>query len=329
MKSNNKIIIICLLSGILLASCNNNTKENIQITETDSDRSETLTENTTTLKNLANADYNGYTFNIFGEKQSTLSDYFFVEEQTGEVIDDSVYKRNSTVEEKYNVLLTFTLIDWNKGADTIKTYTLAGDDTYDLYTCTQLYIGALIAENYFVDWNQVGSVNLNNPWYVQNANETLSIGDKTPLLFGDFMESNILRCWHFVFNKRLADENKLGDLYEVVSEDKWTMDYLTKAVKDLSRDLDGDTEWTEEDFYGLCTDKLGTLDAFSRSLRLNPITKDENNLPVLSYYNERVPDAFEKSFRFILQRKFHVYIEQLACTYKRRFREEPRGLFHF
>ena len=61
----------------------------------------TNAESTSPLDALPDADFGGVDFNIFGEYQSTLSDYFDVEEQTGEAIDDAVWKRNRAVEEKY------------------------------------------------------------------------------------------------------------------------------------------------------------------------------------------------------------------------------------
>lgn len=65
------------------------------------------------------------------------------------------------------------------------------------------------------------------------------------------------------------------------------------------RDLNGNSKADDSDFYGFAIDKLSGLDAFSRSLGLNAITKDKDNLPVLSYYNENVTRAFEKVYDLI------------------------------
>ena len=246
---------------------------------------------------LAKANYDGYTFNIFGERQTTLSDYYDVEEETGDTIDDNVFRRNREVEELYNVDIEFTLSGWPDGIEKIRTYIMAGDNTYDLYTCTHLYMGPALVSNLFVDWKMVDSVDLSRDCYVQKANETYSIGDSTPLLFGDFMESNILRCWNFVFNKRLVEQYKLENPYELVDSGKWTVDKLAQMIKNTAKDLDGDSNLTDKDFYGFATDTLATLDAFTRALELNAISKDENNLPVLSYWGEHVPEAFEKVYR--------------------------------
>ena len=287
-----------LLLCTLLVSCGGTadpvTTDNQTTTSSDSAE-------TSPLDALPTADYNEAEFHIFGEKQSTLADYFDIEAQTGEVIDDSVWKRNRAVEDRYKVKLVFTLQDWGyrESIATIRELTMAGDDSYDLYTATHLYIGPLVSENYFLDWKEIPNVSLDADWYVQKANDTYSIGTSTPLLFGDFMESNILRCWNFVFNKRLAEECKLDDLYTVVEDGKWTVDYLRTITKDLFRDLNGDSTPDDGDFYGFAIDKLGCLDAFSRSLGLNAISKDKDNLPVLSYYNDKVPTAFDKVYSLL------------------------------
>lgn len=294
---NKTVIAALIIAGLLLTAC----QESTDVDETTDTQSESIAvsdgESASLSDQLEAADYGGEIFSIFGERQTTLSDYFYVDEMSGDVIDDSVFLRNKTVEDRYNIELEFTLVDWDGGANTIKTYTLAGDNSFDLYTCTHLRLGQLIVERYFVDWQQVNTVDLSLPCYVEKANETYSIGDTMPLLFGDFMESNILRCWHFVFNKRLAEENNLEDPYTAVREGRWTLDYLMNTIKDVSRDLNGDTQWTKDDFYGFATDKLATLDAFSRSLGINAIGKDDDNLPVLTYYNDNVPLAFEKIYQ--------------------------------
>ena len=262
---------------------------------TDSTHSEdTTVAPATMLDSLADVNYNGYEFNIFGALQWVGSDYFYRDEETGDVIEDAVFKRNRTVEERYNVDLKFSLIDdYNDSVKTLRTYIESGDDTYDLLTSPHLFLGPLIVSRYFADWKEVPSVDLTLDCYIDAANSVYSIGDSMPLLFGDFMETNTLRCWNFVFNKRLAEENSLGDIYSAVDEGKWTIDYFNNLIKDISKDLDGNTVMDENDFYGFSTDRLATLDAFSRPCGIFAVTKNSDNLPELSFMNDNTVKAFE------------------------------------
>lgn len=273
-------------------------------TPTDNENTDVVTETETaaiteTYKlsdSLSDADYNGEVFRIFGEYQVLNGDYFDVEEETGDVIEDNVYRRNRLVEDKYNITLEFQIVDQWKGKDMITTYITSGDDSIDLFTNTFLNLGSLLVENYFVDWNQIDSIDLSLPCYVQDANETFSIGDRMPLLFGEFMETNILRCWNFFFNKRLLAEYDLENPYTAVDENRWTLDYFQTLIKDVSKDLNGDGVMDGQDFYGFATDRLATLDAFTRSCDMSAISKNADNLPQLDYFNDNVVSAFEKIY---------------------------------
>ena len=159
----------------------------------------------TMLDSLADVNYNGYEFNIFGALQWVGSDYFYRDEETGDVIEDAVFKRNRTVEERYNVDLKFSLIDdYNDSVKTLRTYIESGDDTYDLLTSPHLFLGPLIVSRYFADWKEVPSVDLSLDCYIDAANSVYSIGDSMPLLFGDFMETNTLRCCFFLLKKLIG-----------------------------------------------------------------------------------------------------------------------------
>lgn len=251
---------------------------------------------TSVIDTLAKADYKGHEFRILGETQSAGSDYFDAEEETGDVINDNVYRRNRAVEDMYNIKLAFDLVEWKEGDDRIHDLVMAGDNSFDLFTCTHLYLGSLLVEGFFVDWRDVPGIDFDAPCYVQDANETYSIGDSRPLLFGDFMETNVMRCWNFLFNKRLVDEYKIENPYTVVDEGRWTIDYLIKTTRDIAADVDGNATMDEMDMYGFATDKLATLDGFTRSLGMTAIKKDNNNLPVLDYWKESTVTAYEKLY---------------------------------
>lgn len=292
--------IYSILFALLLTACDADpvleTSDRVDGQGQDSISTTEQTLETALTDTLTRANYEGYSFRIFGEDQVFSGDYFDTEEITGDVIGDNVYQRNRTVEELYNTTLAFETVEWFGGAERIRSLILAGDDAFDLYTCTHLYIGSLVIGNYFIDWQTVDGIDLSLPCYVQDANETYSIGDKTPLLFGDFMETNSMRCWSFLFNQQLADAYALENPYTVVDEGRWTIDYLLTVTSSLYTDLNGDGIRGKEDEYGFITDTWATLDGFSRGLGIRAIAKDENNLPKLNFYNEDVVTGFEKLY---------------------------------
>lgn len=287
------LLLISLLAGCV--SCGDSSSTNNETTVNETNAATGALE-TSVADTLEIEDFNNYEFNIFGVTQAFAGDYLEVAEENGDIIQDNVYKRNRMVENDYNVNLKFETVDWGDGSNKIRELILAGDNTFDLFTCVHLSIASLMADNYFIDWKLLPEIDLSRSCYVQAANETYSIGDKMPLLFGDFMETNFMRCWSFLFNKRLIEEYKLENPYTVVDEGRWTVDYLIKVTRDIHNDLDGNSTMDENDMYGLTTDRLATLDGFSRSLKMSGIKKDKDNLPVLDYWKENTVTAFEKLY---------------------------------
>ncbi len=292
------IPILCGICAMLAVSCGSQdgTVTETQSTTSNITETEAVTETAKLSDSLAEANYNGEVFHIFGEYQVLNGDYFDVEEETGDVIEDSVFRRNRLVEEKYNIDFEFQIVNQWEGKNLITTYIQSGDNTIDLFTNTYLNLGSLLVENYFVDWTQIDSVDLSLPCYVHDANNVFSIGNKMPLLFGEFMETNLLRCWNFFFNKRLLAEYDLPNPYEVVYNDQWTLDYFQTLIKDISKDLNGDSVMDGNDLYGFATDRLATLDAFTRCCDMSAIAKDKENFPTLNYFNDNVVSAFEKIY---------------------------------
>ena len=241
------------------------------------------------VANLPAADFNGYKFNICGE---IMRDHYESEELNGEVINDAVYQRNHDVEEKYNISIEYTLFDWKAGVENIKKMIMAGENAYDLLTCTHLSLGDLMMKGSFLDWNTIPYIDMTQIYYVQPANETYSIYTVQPLLFGDYLDSSINCTWVFVFNKRLAEQYGISGLYDTVDKGAWTINFLSSTIKDTQSDLNGDSVFDENDFYGLAIDKYGSVDSFVRAFEMSAIKKDENNYPVLDFYNEHTVNAY-------------------------------------
>lgn len=294
--------ILCILFAMLLCSsfvgCGDS--ETLDTAEAGADGSiETETEDPYPYtSHLPSADYEGFTFNVMGEK---MRDHYTVEEQTGDVINDAVYERNMAVEEKYNIELTYDILDWQSGDDQIQTCVLAGDNPYSLVTCTHLYLGNCLTSGYFLNWGNIPEVDMSQPYYVKNANDTYSLGDKTMLLFGDFMDSNINCCWVFISNLGLLEQYNITGLYDVVDAGDWTIDYFLSLVSDIYEDIDGNGTRDVTDTYGFVTDNYAAVDSLGRSFHMSAIAKDEKNYPVLDFYNETTVDAYSKIYQMYFE----------------------------
>jgi hypothetical protein len=62
---------------------------------------------------------------------------------------------------------------------------------------------------------------------------------KVPVLAGSLSLSMIRSIHATYFNKRIAEDHKIEDLYNVVSEGRWTIDYQTELTSGMYIDVNG------------------------------------------------------------------------------------------
>ena len=296
-----KRITLLLLLSLLLSAAGCGSNGGSAAVSTDEKETDDLSTTSETVEtdapdnftdHLRDADYEGYVFKICGED---LDDEYFVEEENGNVINDAIFQRNLEIEQRYNIALDFTLVEWTKGPEQIQQNVTAGDNVFDLYTSTHLLLGSVLTGGYLRDWNGVSEVDLTQPYYVQAANDTYSINGRTKLLFGDFMESNLTKAYVMLFNKRLTEDYAIDGLYEAVDNGTWTIDYFTGLIGDIYRDLNGDTVRDENDFYGFGTDNYAMVDSWSKALGFVAIDNSGEE-PKLDFYKESTVDAYKKLY---------------------------------
>ena len=131
------------------------------------------------------------------------------------------------------------------------------------------------------------------PWWDQGCTSGLSVANKLYMIAGDIsiLYRKSLRAYYF--NKQLAaDHEDLPNMYELVENGEWTLEALAECVTAVSRDLNGDDEMTGDDLYGL----IYTVDTMGTGLigaGVQIVTKDEDDIPELTFYNDDTVLAFD------------------------------------
>ncbi|MCL2816344.1 MAG: hypothetical protein FWD23_17255, partial [Oscillospiraceae bacterium] len=228
-------------------------------------------------------------------------DDLFVESETGEVLNDAVYKRNQAVEEKYNVEIKVTPnTDPNA---TIQKSIKAGDDDYQIIQEKLVFMSATLApQNFLLDLKSVLSLNLDAPWYNQNAIKDLSINNKITTLGGDITISDKSGVIMTVFSKKLSLQYGLENLYNTVKDGKWTLDKMYEIIIQTTADLNGDGKLTfKDDQWGLaCEDYAGWMFAIGSGNRLAAL--DENGLPYITCLDEKNINDYERIKKILYEK---------------------------
>ena len=261
------ICILLLITMIVIASCSdsdsNSAGGNAEVTTQSNGEANAETTEASIAPVLPEKDYGGeeirFLVKLEGSEGSPLqwtSQDIFVENMTGEPINDARYERNRIIEEKYNVKIIQSYMDMGgqgNGAmfNGIGKLVMAGDSTYDVVMPTLEDSAKLAAEGYLVDWNTLDYINPENPWWAQFVNESVTINNKIFFSTGDICLSSMEASYTMIFNKGVADNLSLENPYQLVLDGKWTIDKVLELSRMFAQDMDNNDVMNEKDHVGV------------------------------------------------------------------------------
>ena len=241
-------------------------------------------------------DFGGYEYRILSRGESyslwegTDAD---AEEQNGDPINDAVYTRNRTIEEKYNIkIVNKPTSDLTSSARKAIT---SGSDEYDIMMgpLSNSFADTLSQGGMLADLKNISYIDLIKPWYDQNANSQLSIGGKLYVTISDIGKVDKDATWSYLFNKKLITDLALEDPYQLVRDSKWTIDKMLEMCKNVSRDLDGDGMMGMDDQYGYAGETYNLYIAIL-STGSELIKKDKDDLPYYAGLDDAGLTVFNK-----------------------------------
>ena len=279
------VILLILFLIISIAACSNNSSAGTNggaAADTDGGNAADNASNTVTTipDDLPNADLGGFTFRIlvFENKEGNQISEIYVAEMTGNVIDDAVYNKIMSVEERFNVDITLSSGSITTPGDTgdqngiIKRLVLSGDDEFEIVTAHDISMGNMSLEGYFMNMYDIPHLNFDKPWWSKSLIDSLSVGEQM------YIMSNFIHYWGLActrvmyFNKSMFTDLNQDMPYAYVTDHVWTLDKLYSLTKDVYQDLNGNGEKDENDRYGFINPPY--YYCFLEPFNLEPYKKD-------------------------------------------------------
>lgn len=285
MKLKNKIILFALFFVIILSSCTVDTDDNA--INTSNDNAESVPSDDVSTSELfvkdslpENLDFDGADVNFLLRDSIPFNYEMGVESADGEIVNDAIYNRNRIVEERLNVNInTYPIISGN-GAEDIVKLVMAGDDTYHVFASSAAHIMKPVLSKAFYNLNDVEYLDFDKPWWVGNLNEAMTIYDMIFSTAGDIALSMIQYEACIFYNQNLYEKyNIRDDIYEIVTEGKWTIDKLTQLSKNVSGDLNGDGIYNKDDLYGFSQADSVLILAMGRGAGFKIMEKNGTGFP--------------------------------------------------
>ncbi len=253
MKKNIAMLILVALLTSSLLSCGNGTEEVAETTDNTA-QTETVQETETELMDSLpeGMDLQGESVNFFSDNYGGVYSTIFVEEETGEILNDAKYHLKLAVEERLNVSLTETL-----GADVwasdnqIKQLVTAGDTTYDIMTNMDRFIIANVQNGLFYATSDMPYVDLQAVYWNPTATNLFQIGEKTYMTMSSFNLYGIKNTAMVLMDMDMAKDLGMPNMYKTVLDGKWTYDMMASLAEKAYVDANGDGQADVDDTFGL------------------------------------------------------------------------------
>ena len=245
MFKSKKILTILLLCAMLvstvLTSCSETTSE-----ETDAGSAEVAAETAETvaeeevnpLDELPIDDYGGANYHILGDINSN---WWIIslnsEEITGEIINDTVYERNQFVEERYNVNITSQ--ETTTASTEIQMAVQANSDDYSVVWERINTLIPVAQAGHLKNLKSFSAFELEAQWWDVDSVKALAINDKLFFACNDINVHTMEGCSAMYFTKTLVNNNQLENPYDLVREQRWTIDKMGEMMQTVSADTNG------------------------------------------------------------------------------------------
>ena len=282
MKANKTFRVIAIILALIMSatcvSCSMSSEEGETTLGVSGGETETISE-TEFVPDIEVKDYQSEFIVVNGG--SFQKEFHFVENYSGDMMNDAVYERMVNVKEHVGVDCAFVNAgSWTEYAGTVMRTVQSGDDAYQLVmTHTYQGITQLMTGNSLYDFCEFESVNLDAPYWADDLMVQLNVNGKQIFGYNDFCLSNVNVI---TFNKSLCIEYGITYPYDLVRNKQWTLDKMMEIASQVSVD-DGNGKWGPEDTYGLTNVQWATMISLTTACDIKIVNSDETGAWYVAY----------------------------------------------
>lgn len=230
---------------------------------------------------------------------------FFVEDMTGNDINDAIYERNKVVEERLGVELEYVdtpgssshMGEFIKKAQTDLT---SGICEYDIYGGYSRVAPALALEGQVAELTELDYLDFDKPWWPDSLINECMINNKLFFCSGDISTNLLWMTIATFFNKDLIADYGLENPYDLVHNNQWTVDKMIEMCSGRYNDLDGGGAKDEADNFGFSIYNIN-IDAFFTGAGFTALEKGADDKLRISeaLTSQKIYDLLDRLGEFI------------------------------
>ncbi len=265
--------------------------------------------------------YNGLSFRVlsieFDDSAYTRLD---VEGYTSEPVNDAIYERNRLIEDRFGIRFECESDGWPSMYQRLSLQVnsgTTGGDAYDLIMLIDREAFQAALKNFLMPYEELAYMDLDKDYYFRSINKQYRFGDHTFLAYGKENLNVIGFSVGLMYNKTLAADQRLEDLYDTVRGGAWTYEKLFTYAEAAVADVNGDGSLRlGEDVLGMIGLADATVPCFWISAGQPLIAKDEDNMPVCALEgNERIMGIMQDTLRHIETDAYSFVVTGTADVY--------------
>lgn len=166
----------------------------------------------------------------------------FAPDGSGDNISNAVFERNDMIKQKYGVDIAEFRQGSDKHQNTVNKEVSAPTGDFQVIVSSVTATGNMVMNNLLVDLNSDENLYLDTekPWWDTRFAHGTEIDGKLFFVTGDIMTLDNDATFAIMFNKGLAKDVNLPNLYSMVKNQNWTMDKMYEFAQLAKSDKNGD-----------------------------------------------------------------------------------------
>lgn len=296
------LVLVTLLS--MLAACaetQNGPSDTTLAPETEAPAAattvaETEPEETVVGDDVPELNYKGEDIVILARNRDWVADEVFVESENGTIVNDSVYKRNTLVNERLGVNIVLEGVEGTNNyavRDQLQKYIESGAQDVDLVVNAAYVAASTTASGLYGNLLELPNLDLTKPYWSQGLNTAMQVGDAQYLCSGAILLSYYRFIFVTFFNIDMFKNAGIELLYDTVQNGEWTLEKQFVLAEQLYQD-NGDGESGEGDIFGFMSNhNMIGVDGYWASCELPILTKNTDGYYQYSLDLERSVKAVE------------------------------------
>lgn len=215
-----------------------------------------------------------------------------IEERNNDTLNDAAYGRDRQIEEELDVVIEARRYSMPQESQAqLSTQVNSGSCDVDFCLTRSAYFTGAVTGHLLSDLDGAALpyFAVDAPYWDRNSYDALSIAGVHYGLTGDFTVADDATYWCVFFNKQLIKDYQLPSPYDIVRDGTWTYEEMYEMAQVVSADLDGEDGPGYGDRFGISMIRdilCGALNTAGVTI----LEKDENDLPVLSFYTDEHVD---------------------------------------